>query len=99
MSKKRRRFEWDSGNVLHLWQRHHVRPYEAEEAMKDPNAIMAPDESHSKEELRFEIIGKTRRSRILFLVFTVRDDHIRVLHGRDAKQKEVRLYEEKISYT
>lgn len=32
MPKKRRRFEWDWGNVSHLWERHQVRPFEAEEA-------------------------------------------------------------------
>ena len=31
MPKKRRRFEWDWGNVSHLWERHQVRPFEAEE--------------------------------------------------------------------
>ena len=67
--------------------------------MEDPNAIEGPDELHSQDEVRFTVIGKTRKQRALFLAFTVRDHHIRILHGRDAKRKEAKLYEEKISTT
>lgn len=99
MSKKKRRFEWDFGNTMHLWERHKVRPFEAEEAMEDPYAIEGPDEFHSQDEIRFTVIGRTRKQRTLFLVFTVRSSRIRVLHGRDAKRKEEKLYEEKINST
>ena len=34
MPKKKRRFEWNFGNTTHLWERHQVQPFEAEEAMK-----------------------------------------------------------------
>lgn len=57
------------------------------------------DEPHSEEEARFAVIGKTRKSRILFLVFTIRDGYIRVLHARNAKRKEAKIYEEKINNT
>lgn len=97
MPKKRTRFEWDFGNVSHLWERHQVRPFEAEEAMKDPNAIKGPDEPHSQSEVRFSVMGKTQKSRILFLVFTIRNGRIRVLHARDVKRKEAKIYEEKIA--
>lgn len=97
MPRKKQRFEWDWGNVSHLWERHQVRPYEAEEAMKDRNAILGPDEPHSELEVRFSVIGKTRKSRILFLVFTIRSGRIRVLHARDVKRKEAKIYEEKVS--
>ena len=99
MPKKKKRFEWDLGNVAHLWQRHQVRPFEAEEAMKDPYAIEGPNVTPQQAEVRFEVIGKTRKARILFLVFTFRSGHIRVLHARDAKRKEAKIYEEKISNT
>jgi len=99
MPKKKRRFEWDFGNTTHLWERHQVRPFEAEEAMEDHHAIEGPDELHSQDEIRFTVIGRTRKQRTLFLAFTVRSNHIRVLHGRDAKRKEAKLYEEKISNT
>lgn len=97
MSKKKRRFEWDFGNTTHLWERHQVRPFEAEETMEDTRAIEGSDELHSQNEIRFTVIGRTRKGRALFLAFTVRGRYIRVLHGRDAKRKEVKLYEEKIT--
>lgn len=99
MPKKKRRFEWDAGNVIHLWERHKVRPFEAEEAIKDPNAIQGIDEPHSETEKRFGIIGKTRKGRVLFLAFTFRGGRVRILHGRTANRKEVKLYEEKIKDT
>lgn len=97
MPKKKRHFEWDFGNTTHLWERHLVRPFEAEEAMGDPHAIEGGDELHSLNEARFTVIGRSRKGRTLFLAFTIRNMHIRVLHARDAKKKEVKLYEEKIN--
>ncbi len=67
--------------------------------MEDSHVLEGPDELHSQDEIRFTVVGKTRKSRMLFLAFTVRDSHIRVLHARDAKRKEAKLYEEKISAT
>lgn len=97
MSRKHRNFEWAWGNTTHLWERHQVRPFEAEEAITDLHAIVEPDELHSQEEKRFAVIGKTRKHRLLFLVFTIRTKRIRVLHARTAKREEVQLYEEKTS--
>lgn len=99
MPKKKRRFEWDFGNTTHLWERHQVRPFEAEEVMEDAQAIEGGDKLHSQDEVRFTVIGRTRKGRMLFLAFTIRNMHIRVLHARDAKRKEAKLYEEKISTT
>lgn len=99
MPKKKKRFEWDFGNTTHLWERHQVRPFEAEEVIEDSHAMEGPDELHSQDEIRFTVIGRTRKGRILFLAFTVRSSRIRILHGRDAKRKEAKLYEEKISTT
>ena|SRR3989344_2988387 len=99
MPKKKVRFEWDWGNVSHLWQRHQVRPFEAEEATKDPHAIQGLDQPRSQKEMRFGVIGRTRKGRILFLVFTLRNGRVRVLHTRDTKRKEAKIYEEKIADT
>ncbi len=99
MVKKKRRFEWDAGNVIHLWEGHKVRPFEAEEAMKDPYSLQDIDVSHSEMEPRFAVIGRTRTNRMLFLSFTIRNSHIRVLHSRDAKRKEVERYEKEINNT
>lgn len=99
MVKKKRKFEWDAGNVIHLWESHKVRPFEAEEAMNDPHSLQDVDENHSEFEPRFTVIGRTRKHRILFLAFTLRNSHIRIFHGRDVTRKEANTYEEKISAT
>jgi len=99
MPKKKRQFEWDAGNVLHLWGSHEVRPFEAEEAMNDPHSLQDIDVGHSEKELRFAVIGRTRKNRMLFLAFTLRNKHIRIFHARDAKRKEVEIYEKEASNT
>ena len=99
MPKKKRRFEWDAGNVIHLWESHQVRSFEAEQAMNDRYSLQDIDENHSEFEPRFTVIGRTRKHRILFLAFTLRDGHMRIFHGRDATRKETNTYEEKVSAT
>lgn len=96
MTKKKRRFEWDGGNVLHLWERHQVRPFEAEEAMNDPHSLQDIDVPHSEKELRFVVIGRTRKDRMLFLAFTLRNGYIRIFHARDAQRKEVDIYKQSL---
>ena len=86
----------NSTNNYYMIKEHQVRPFEAEEAMKDPNAIKGPDEPHSKNEERFGVIGRTRKGRILFLVFTIRSGRIRVLHARDTKRKETKIYKQSL---
>ena len=99
MPKKKRRFEWDAGNVIHLWESHKVRPFEAEEAMNDPHSLQDVDVGHLEKELRFVVIGRTRKNRMLFLAFTLRNKHVRIFHGRDAKRKEVQTYEKEVNNT
>ncbi|HIE24125.1 MAG TPA: BrnT family toxin, partial [Candidatus Korarchaeota archaeon] len=51
------------------------------------------DKLHSKEEERFILLGKTKKERVLFVVFTIRNDKIRIISVRDINKKERRLYE------
>ena len=44
-------------------------------------------------EERFLIIGKTKKGRLLYQIFTIRGDKIRVISSRDINKKEVGLYE------
>lgn len=53
------------------------------------------DKLHPKGEERFRVIGKTKKGRLLFVVFTIRKEKIRIISARDINRKEVCLYEEK----
>jgi uncharacterized protein len=85
-------FEWSKGNIGKNIK-HSVGDREAEEVFFDKKKKIFKDILHSKKEERFRIIGKTKTGRILFVVFTVRQNKVRIISARDLNKKEVRLYE------
>ncbi len=93
VDKTVREFEWDKGNSEKN-KKHNVGDKEAEEAFFDKNKVTFPDIIHSSEdEERLRIIGKTKKERLLFIVFTQRGEKIRIISARDVNRKEVSLYE------
>lgn len=86
-------FDWDDGNEDKNWLSHRVQAAEAEECFFDNRKRLAHDLFHTTElEARYILLGRTRRSRLLFVVFTIRGDRIRVISARDCTPKERRLY-------
>jgi uncharacterized DUF497 family protein len=55
--------------------------------------IAFPNERHSESELRFLALGQTDTGRRLFIVFTARNDFIRVISARDMSREEQKIYE------
>lgn len=86
-------FEWDKGNIDKNYKKHGITPNETEEVFLDEDILMLEDTRHSKQEERFEAIGKIIKGSILFLAFTVRRDKIRIISARTANKKERRRYE------
>ncbi len=87
-------FEWDDGNKNKNWLKHQVSSTEAEEAFFDVNKKLAKAIFYTAtEEKRFILLGKTILSRLLFVVFTIRDKNIRVISARNINRKERPLYE------
>jgi len=91
-------FEWDEGNIGKN-KKHNVEDKEAEEVFFDKHRYIFKDVVHSQQEERFRIIGRTKKGRLLFVVFTKRDEKIRIISARNINKKEVYLYEEKIKTT
>ena len=89
-------FDWDKGNSEKNLK-HNVSDQEIEEAFSDENKATFKDHVHSQGEERFRIMGKTNLGRLLFIVFTMRLQKIRVISARDINRKEVPLYEKKAS--
>jgi uncharacterized protein len=88
------RFDWDSGNRDKNKLKHAVENWECEEVFIDPKKVILKDRLHSGEESRFILLGKTRQARLLYLVFTIRDEQLRIISARDVtKRKEIDLYE------
>lgn len=94
INKKIFEFQWDKGNIEKN-KKHNVEDKEAEEAFLDDGKVILKDKLHSTGlEERFILLGKTKRNRLLYVVFTQRDDKLRIISARDINKKEVYLYEE-----
>lgn len=87
-------FEWDKWNTDKNWQKHGVSTEEAEQAFFDKKKITTDDVLHSQIEKRYILIGKTKKERLLYIVYTIRNDAVRVISARDTNRRENKLYEE-----
>lgn len=83
-------FEWDSEKDELNWQKHKVRFDFAANVFKDENRLEQFDEEHSDEEDRYITIGRVKE--ILFVVYTEREEAIRLISARLANAKERRDY-------
>jgi len=88
-------FQWDKGNTEKNLVKHGVSSGEVEEAFFDENRVTFTDVLHSDDEERFRLVGKTFGGRLLFIVFTIRNQILRVISARDINRKEEYLYYEK----
>lgn len=86
-------FDWDEGNVEKNWKKHNVHQKEAEEVFINKHLKIFSDLAHSKVEDRFVAYGATNLSRKLTLVFTIRNQKIRIISARNQNKKERRVYE------
>lgn len=96
VEKKVLEFLWDNGNSEKNWIKHHVSRDECEEPFFDEDKIIYKDIFHSVSEERFILIGKSKKNRLLYIVFTMRRGKIRIISARDVNRKEEHLYEKTI---
>lgn len=85
-------FIWDKGNLDKSRQKHGVTPRESEEVFLDENLKIQDDIVHSQTEPRYIALGKTQENKILFIIFTLRQNKIRIISARKAGTKEKNLY-------
>ena len=90
-------FQWDNGNIDKNWDKHFVSAPECEEIFFNQPLFIAVDEVHSEDEKRYFALGRTNFDRYVFLVFTIRSLHIRVISARDMNKKERASYDKKIA--
>ena len=93
--KKTLEFQWNRGNIDKSFKKNKIRDKEAEEPFFDRKRKAFKDELHPKDKERYRMVGKTKKGRLLFIVFTMRGKKIRIISARDINKKEVYLYEEK----
>ncbi len=86
-------FDWDENNIDKNWLKHKVHFTECEEVFFNKPLLILEDIKHSVVESRFYCLGKTMETRMLFLVFTIRNSKIRIISARDMNKKEKKEYE------
>jgi uncharacterized protein len=86
-------FEWDESKADMNEQKHGVSFDEAATVFEDPLSLTVVDEAHSEAEDRFVDIGESRSGRLLVVVYTERDETIRIISCRLATRTERRTYE------
>jgi len=87
-------FEWDDDKAKSNRKKHGVSFEEASTVFGDPLSRTIHDPVHSGEEDRFVTLGESERGRLLVVVFTDRDDRIRIISARVATKRERNDYEE-----
>jgi hypothetical protein len=87
-------FEWDEGDADKSCVTHGVTRAEAEQVFFNVPLVLAPDREHSQTEDRYYGLGVTDASRALFVVFTARNELVRVISARDMSRRERRAYEQ-----
>ena len=83
-------FEWDEANTGHI-ARHKMTRERAEQAIQDPDQILVSRSVVEGDEYE-AIVGAAADGLLLFVVYTVRNDRIRVVSARRAIRRERRLY-------
>jgi hypothetical protein len=85
-------FDWDEANASKVQRRHGVSTEECEEAFGNAPLVVSDDARHSDRERRHHAMGHTDAGRVLFIVFTIRKNLIRVISARSASRKERKEY-------
>ena len=92
-------FQWDKDNAEKNWLKHNVTPSVCEQIFFNIPMIVSNYEKHSLEEDRYYVLGKTDKDRGLFIAFTIRGNHIRVISARNMNKKERQVYDNYEKYS
>ena len=83
-------FEWDDEKNKANREKHKISFESAAYVFFDPNYIEIPDEAHSNDETRYDVIGFVNK--VLFVVCTNRGEATRIISARKATAKERSRY-------
>jgi hypothetical protein len=86
--------EWDPAKARANFLKHGVHFADAATALEDARAISVRDEGRDEE--RWISIGMDSLGCILVVVYTWRDERVRLISARSATRGEARQYEEGI---
>ena len=88
-------FQWDRGNKDKNLIKHNVENWECEQVFFNRPLLVLDDPKHSVSEKRWAVFGKTDADRFLVVMFTKRNNLIRIISSRDMNKRERKFYDEK----
>ncbi len=86
-------FEWDEAKSDACFRERGFDFAYAARAFFDPDRLIQADTRRSYGEERYQLLGKIEQ-RLFVVVYTPRDDVLRIISARKANQREVRHYED-----
>ncbi len=86
-------FEWDEAKSEDCARTRRFNFAYAARAFFDPDRIVEADTRHSYDEDRYRLMGKID-DRIFIVIYTPRNEFIRIISARKANQREIRYYED-----
>jgi len=84
-------FEFDPAKAKANLRKHGVAFSDAEQALRDPNALTIEDPD-SEDEQRFITLGMDAIGRVLVVILTQRGERIRIVSARKASRGEMENY-------
>jgi hypothetical protein len=92
-----RQFSWDRAKNIKNITKHNVSFKEAAGVFDDVDALYEYDKIHSQDEERFKVLGKSKNSRILLVVYCEREHNnsevIRIVSAWQASDEQSQKYE------
>ena len=86
-------FDWDDGNIYKNEDSHKLNYRFIEEVFFNEPLLIVEDFEHSEDECRCVVYGKDNKNNKIMVVFTIRDNLIRVISAREMTKKEKNFYE------
>ena len=87
------RFDWDQEKAERNYAKHGVTFNEAETIADDPFARSLRDETHSRWESRFVVMGYSARGRLLVVIVSEGGPLPRIISARRATKRERHVHE------
>lgn len=85
------KFEWDLSKSEENRRKHGVSFEDAAIAYDDPMVVEALDSRFTYAEERWQAVGKGKSS-LIFFVYTMREDTVRIISAREATRHEQNNY-------
>lgn len=86
-------FTWDEKKAKSNKRKHGITFEEASTAFADELSITIDDPSHSEDEDRLILIGKSKEFKTLVVIHVERRESLRIISARKASKHEQKIYE------